>query len=59
LIDIKEFREKDALDQKLSEIFSMSSTAIVAFSFQNDVQELFSSFPKMNFYKYITYFIDA
>ena len=37
----------------------MSSAAIVAFSFQNDVQELFSSFPKMNFYKYITYFIDA
>jgi len=59
LIDIKEFREKDALDKKLSEIFSMSSAAIVGFSFENDFQELFNSFPEMNFYKYITYFIDA
>ena len=59
LIDFVSLRGSVELDQKLSQLFADKKVVIVGFAFNSDIEMFSRKFPKLNFYRYISNFIDA
>lgn len=52
-------RDNPTLDSILTEIFTNERSILIGFSFKSDLDVFAKCLPRMNFYRYMTNFVDA